>query len=82
MNPYLSQYIKKLPKLGIKVSSEDVASINQWLKYIDKTKINAVLDGYFLEWKVGMANQLKQDLKANSGRLRANEYLKREAFSK
>jgi hypothetical protein len=76
MIPIVSEFVRFCDKNNIKLLSEDIAYISRWMTLADRIESRAILRDYLLEWRKGMSDELNPSKKMNSGRLRANTWLR------
>lgn len=61
---------------GIELLPDDLRFIAKYLSYIPADRRKFVMKQYCEEWKQGMSDEKSQLAKMNSGRRRANSYLR------
>ena len=61
---------------GIELLPDDLRFIAKYLSYIPADRRKFVMKQYCVEWNLGMSNEKSQTAKTNSGRRRANSYLR------
>jgi hypothetical protein len=63
-------------RIGLELLPDDLRFIAKYLSYIPMDRRKIVMKQYCEEWKQGMSDEKSQVAKTNSGRRRANSYLR------